>query len=302
MLNLTEIEKSDAVSASANGAIQFWSGDTIERMCRTPLLASFFERWTKLNLTGLPRLRTMIEGAPDAVSTHLQIIHRVPHDFVLLHEGAAAMRILSREAPGVLYSEIGTQVAKETSWLFESILDHRQPIYFRYVMQGKGEPKYVEKIAVPVAAEASHAPEYILTLVHQMDDRNDILRAIFEHSNSGLIAALPIGQGEGKPPDGPVVMINRRARQLMKLPPSLDKLKTIRDLGPWLRDGAMWTRVNTQTRGGRSEILYEDRNTRQAFIVGVEQVDRFMLISVDDVTGTPRARLAAVSSAAQLDA
>lgn len=293
MLKLSEIEKSDAASASATGAgvVQFWSGETIERMCRTPLLVSFHERWKKLSLTGLPRLQTMLDAAPDSVLSHLQIIHRLPNDFLLVHEGAVAMKLLMREARGMLRSEIGTPASKEITWLYESSMDHGRAVYFRYVSERSKEPKFIEQIAVPVAADRSQHAEYILSLVYQMDDRNDILRAVFEHSNTGLLAALPIGQGAGKPPDGPIVMINKRARQLMKLPEQLDKLKTIRDVGPWLRDGAMWDKVEAQTRGGKSEILYTDRITNRNFIVGVEQVDRFMLFSVDEVTGTARAKL-----------
>lgn len=292
-------QKAQAAEAT-QGAVQFWSGDTIERECRTPLLASFFERWCKLNHVRLPRLRTMMESAPDQILNHLQIVHRLPDDFVLVHEGAAAMRILSRESRGMLRSEIDSQAAREITWLYRAVIEHRQAVYFRYVSERKGEPRFVEQIAVPVAADDSGEPEYILTLVSQMDDRNDVLQAIFEHSNLGLIAALPTSRADGKPLDGPIIMINRRARQLIKLPPGVDRLKSIRELGPWLRDGARWTRIDAQTRGGRSEIVYEDNNSRQTFVVGVEQVDRFMLISVDDVTGTPRARLVASSGTAQL--
>lgn len=304
MLNMTEIEREDATAAAASAkrVVQFWSGDSIERMCRTPLLSSFYERWMKLHLTGLPRLRTMLEGAPDSITSHLQIVHRLAHDFVLVQEGAQAIRILGRQSRGMLRSEIGTPASKEITWLFESSMDHKRPVYFRYVSQQNGEPRFVEQIAVPVSADASQEPQYILSVVSQMDDRNDILRAIFDHSNTGLIAALPIGQAEGRLPDGPIVMINRRARQLIKLPSGLEKLKSIRDLGPWLRDGAMWTRIDTQSRGGRSEIVYEDRNSRQIYVVGVEQIDRFMLISVDDITGTSRARLSAQSGLTNLNA
>ena len=53
----------------------------------------------------------------------------------------------------------------------------------------------------------------------------------------------------------------------------------IRELAPWLRDVAGWTRVTLAVEGSRTRLHYRDRASR-SFLVTMESLDRFILFSI----------------------
>ena len=104
-----------------------------------------------------------------------------------------------------------------------------------------------------------------------------------------MIAAVPAGSNPDKAPDGPIVRINPRARKLVKRPETMDRLLSIRDIGPWLHDGAMWERIDAVKNGAQTVVRYRDRVSGLGYKMTVEQVERFMLFSIEELTQAVRA-------------
>jgi hypothetical protein len=78
-------------------------------------------------------------------------------------------------------------------------------------------------------------------------------------------------------------MINGRARTILKLPDSMDQIHTVRDLEPWFRDGALWTKTNVVSEGGLTHIHYRDRSTDTSYRLTVEPFERFVLLSIIEI-------------------
>ncbi|HZP76808.1 MAG TPA: hypothetical protein VFB45_11735 [Pseudolabrys sp.] len=100
-----------------------------------------------------------------------------------------------------------------------------------------------------------------------------------------MIAAVQAPGDNHKMQDGKILMINAYARRLLKLPEALDCVNSVRDLGPWFRDGAMWTRTNIFNQDGQTHVHFRDRATETSYRVTFTPLDRFVLISIIEIPG-----------------
>jgi len=83
--------------------------------------------------------------------------------------------------------------------------------------------------------------------------------------------------------DGRILLINGQARRILKLPESIGRINTVRDLGPWFRDGALWTRTGIVADRGQTHIHYRERSSGTSYKVTIEPLDRFVLFSIIEV-------------------
>ena len=275
-------ERAEAGSSS----VQAWAGDDINEQCKSPELLAAYHDWLALAENGLPRLSEMPGSDSQAALTNAVLLLAQADDFLIVYHGVGAVRRMGGNFTGLLLSEIArkSSVARDLGVAYRACIAKGRPIYVRYVSKISEEHLCFERILLPIAADAGRAPHFVLSFIAPMDDMVDVLRAIFEHSPIGMIAALPARGADGKMQDGRILLINPHARRILKLPESMDRINNVRDLGPWFRDGALWTRTNVIAQGRQTHIHYRDRATTMNYRVTIEPVDRFMLFSIMEFT------------------
>jgi hypothetical protein len=142
---------------------------------------------------------------------------------------------------------------------------------------------FLEQIALPIASDERRDVGFVLVYSAPLDDKNEMLKTIFERSEIGMIAAASHRDEAGKLQDGRILLTNARARTILKLSETMDRVQTVRDLGPWFRDGAMWTKTNVVTEPRQTHIQYLDRESGTSYRVTVEPVDGFVLFSIMEI-------------------
>jgi len=263
--------------------VQAWAGGDIPSQCQASDLLDAYRHWMKIAEQRLPRLSDMIGPGRNALPDNAALLLRTPEDFLFISQGAGAIRVLGRSYVGVLHSEAQSALAADIEANYVSAMDHKRPHYLRFVSRSSENHFSLEQLVLPIAADDGGEPTFILFFVAALDDKADILRAIFERSPIGMIAALP-SRGDGaKPDDGRILMINAHAKRILKLPDSMERINTVRDLGPWFRDGALWTRTGTVSEGRQTHIHYRDRASGTSYRLTIEPISRFMLFSVIEV-------------------
>lgn len=275
-------ERAEAGSSS----VQAWAGEDIDEQCKSPELIAAYHDWQAHAAKGLPRLSEMPGSDSQTALSNAVLVLKQGDDFLVVHHGTGAVRRMGGNFTGLLMSEIARRstVARDLAVAYRACIAKARPIYVRYVSKISEEHLCFERILLPIAADADRAPQFVLSYISPMDDMVDVLKAIFEHSPIGMIAALPARGADGKMQDGRILLINPHARRILKLPESLDRINNVRDLGPWFRDGALWTRTNVIAEGRQTHIHYRDRTTGMNYRVTIEPVDRFMLFSIMEFT------------------
>lgn len=203
----------------------------------------------------LPRLNEFLGTDQQAGLNNAMLLLRVPNDFVFVHHGAAAVKMIGTNLTGMLLSERKNSIASAVQKVYTNCIDVAEPFYIRHVASVSSHQHFfLEQIALPIAADERREVGFVLVYNAPLDDKNEVLKAIFERSQIGMIAAASNRDESGNLQDGRILLINSRARTILKLPEATDRVHTVRDLGPWFRDGALWTKTNPKADRGISII------------------------------------------------
>ncbi len=266
---------------SAYAAVQGWTGEDIANLCHSPDLLAIHQSWVTLSTGKLPRLSEVMANEHFATLANAALLLKMPNDLMFVHYGAAMTKLTGRQFTGVLHSEISGLVAEEIRPLYWQCLDQVEPVYMRYLSQHSQQHFCIEQIALPLAVDERREGGFIYVRAAPMDDKIAVLKAIFDRSPIGMIATTATYGKDGRPRDGRVVLINAHARKLLKLPDGMEgRIQSVRDLGPWFRDGALWTRTNVIAQGQQTHIHYRDSVTDMSYRVTIEPLDTYMLFSI----------------------
>lgn len=232
----------------------------------------------------LPRLNELLSSEQQAGLNNAMLLLRVPDDFVFVHHGAAAVKMIGTNLTGLLLSERKTAIAAAVRKVYTNCVDIAEPFYIRHVASvASNQHFFLEQIALPLAADERREVGFVLVYNAPLDDKNEVLKAIFERSQIGMIAAASSHDESGRLQDGRILMVNERARTILKLPESMDRVHTVRDLGPWFRDGALWIKTNVVAERGQTHIHYRDRGSNTSYRVTIEPIERFVLFSIIEI-------------------
>lgn len=259
--------------------VRSWSAREIDGVCQSPEMLRLFQRWRDTAQTTLPRLNELI-GADHRALDNAMLLVRQPDDLVFVHHGAGALRTMGRSLLGVLHSEVPGAVARAIEPLYWGAIAASEPFYLRYVSRYSERHVNLEQLVLPLADDATRVANMLLVACMPMDDKSDMLKAIFDHSQVGMVAAMQEKSVDSKTLDGRILMINAQARRILKLPENMDRVNMVSDLGPWFRDGALWTRTEVISEGRLTHLHYRDRATELSYRVTVEPIERFVLFSI----------------------
>jgi PAS domain-containing protein len=263
--------------------LQTWNDNKILTVGQSPDLTACYERWQELAKDALPRLNEMIGADGESVLDNAALLVKLPNDMLFVHCGRGMARMLNRSYRGVLHSELQSPLAREIEHAYLWSLQHARPIYLRFISPNSKEHFTIEQLVLPLAGDDSREPSLLLTRCYALDDKLDVLKAIFDHSVVGMIAVVPTRGAASQLQDGRIILINPQARKILKLPPTLGKLQTVRDLGPWFKDGALWTRIGIVAEQGQTHLHYLEQQTGLSYRVTIEPLNRFMLFSIMEV-------------------
>jgi hypothetical protein len=232
----------------------------------------------------LPRLNEILGPEQQAERNDAILLLRLPNDFVIVQHGAVATRMMGTNLTGTLLSEQNNAVAHAVQKVYMSCVDSAEPFYIRYVAAvSPHEHFFLEQIALPIAADERRDVGFVLVYNAPLDGKNEVLKAIFDRSHIGMIAAASNQDEASTLQDARILLINARARAILKLPEAMDRIHTVRDLGVWFQVGARLTKTNVVSEDGQRHFHYRDQQTGMSYRLTVEPIDRFVLFSLIEV-------------------
>lgn len=274
-------QKSGLVDSGAiDPIIHSWSGPQIRELIRSPDLRRLYERWMTLIGNKLPRLNEILADHNGAFHETMLLLLPVPNDFAFMYQGPAAMKMIGVNLVGTLLSERKTAIAQGIHKACTNCISVSEPFYIRHVAShSTNQHFFLEQIALPLAADERRDVNFVLLYNAPLDDKSEVLKAIFDRSQIGMIAAASNYDESGKLNDGHILLMNEQARTILKLPHSMNKVQTVHDLGAWFRDGAMWTKTSVVPNGKQTHVHYRDRSDAN-YRVTIEPIDRYVLFSI----------------------
>lgn len=282
--------------ASNAAAIQTWTGDEIAIEIQSGTLAGAYRSWRAATTKALPRLSDMSVPEAKAALDDMMMLMKKDDDYIIVSQSANYIRNLGRDLRGALLSELKVPTAEAMKQIYNDCFEKKQPIYVRYVSELSKQSVYWEALMLPLAADDSGRPMYCLNLVSLIDDKTAILQAVFDRASVGMIVAAPTRSENGQIDDGQILGINSRAKEMLRFSQSHRQIQTIRQLGPWFRDGTEWTRMGMTNENGRTKIRYRDSHAKD-FEVTIEAFSRFVLFSIVEMSRVEHTRPAVAAKA-----
>lgn len=268
-------------AALSGSDIQIWSGSEILEACRSPILRNRYEYWQKLAVGGrVPLLRDLYGSEEEARLDDAMLLLQQASDFVYVHQGAQSVEKYGKIFRGLLLSTISGGMTASFLDLYNGALRDMQPRYVQFKTEFSARHVRWERVALPLVSDERQSTKFIMTYSEPLDDKLDILTATFDRSPIGMIAAArPLGRDRSLD-EAEILLVNGRARTLLRLPPTGLMLPTIAELRKWIRDVAGWTQVGDATPGlvaGRTTLTYRDAADGRRITVVVEPIDHFVV-------------------------
>jgi len=292
MVSNTELYRRQPVASSAtrpgradlehlNGSeIQVWDGASIFGVCRSPLLRSRLESWIKATRTAgaVPLLKDMYGAEEEARLDESMLLMQQGTDFIYVHQGSTSVREYGKIFRGVLLSSITGSMSSSFRNIYNMSLHDMRPRYMQFRTDFSTRHVRWERIALPLVSDEQLTTKFLLLYSSPMDDRLEILQSAFDRSSIGMIAAAKaIGEGKALE-DAEILLINARAKEMLKLSDEGPQLSHVRDMRDWVQNSRKWTMVaEPKTTSGRTIISYRDESVSKNITVVIEPIDHFVI-------------------------
>lgn len=262
---------------SGNAQVQYWTGADISIEFNSERLTSAHRAWAAVSAADIPRLSEILDSDARAAANDHLLYLRVKDDYLVVSQGNDHLRHIGHDMRGHMLSEIQTPIARVIKDLHDQCLAEKQAIYIRFVSDLASENIYWESLKLPLRADDAGQAHMIMNYSIPIDNKTDILQMVLDRAPVAMIAAVPLGEVRGSI-DGRIIMVNSRAKQLLKFDECGSRVQYIRELVPWLRDVSGWTRTGIKVEGPKTRIHYADKSA-QRFVVTMEALKRFVLFT-----------------------
>ena len=162
---------------------------------------------------------------------------------------------------------------------FDDCLAKKRPIYARYISSLSDQNVYWETLVLPLAVDEQSAPVFTISYVAMLNEKIDILQILYDRSPVGIVAAVPIMNGQNKTDDARILTMNSKAKQILRQGPTSSPMHTVGELIRYLGEGLRWTGIATAREGQATRVDYRNPEG-EVFSMTIELVNQLLLITL----------------------
>jgi hypothetical protein len=295
--NAVAAAKSSDAGSAERAPIQVWTGKAIREQIHSKSLGNAYRQWLYHRTTKQPRLRDMFSKPSNSLDDTLLNL-KVGNQHIVVSQSDSYIRNLGTDFRGLLSSELKYATANSLHEIFDNCLAKKQPAYARYISSVSEQNVYWETLILPLAANEGGDPIFTMNYTAMLSEKVDILQILYDRSPVGIIAAVPIMDGQNKTDDARILTMNNKARQILKQDAARIQLHSVGELIRFLRDGLQWSATGTSSEQQATRVDYRDPADHK-FSMTIELINQFVLISLAE-HGHPEAEPNATNRLARL--
>jgi hypothetical protein len=199
-------------------------------------------------------------------------------DFLYVHQGPVSVQKYGRCFRGILLSTISGNMTTSFLNFYNGVMRDLRPKYIQFRADFSARHVRWERVVLPLISDEKGSSKFIMTYSEPLDDRLDILTATFDKSPIGMIAAAK-AVGENRSLDeAEILLINARARSMLKLTDAAIALRTVAELRSWIRDVVGWEQAGDTNAGiSRTKLLFRGNGGAKKISVIVEPHEYFVV-------------------------
>ena len=209
---------------------------------------------------------------------------KVGGDHIVVSQSDNYIRNLGQDLRGVRTSELKFATANSLRDLYDDCLARKRPIYARYISSLSDQNAYWETLILPLTVDEQSEPVFTMSYVSTLSEKVDVLQILYDRSPVGIVAAVPIMNGQNKTDDARILTMNEKARQILRQDPAGYPMHTVGELIRYLGDSLRWTGIATSQDGYATRIDYRNPSGDE-FSMIIELVNQIVVITIAERTG-----------------
>lgn len=269
-----------------NGSeIQIWEGTAVFNACRSSFLRTRLENWIKASRTAgaAPLLKELYGAEEEARLDGAMLLMQLGTDFIYVHQGPTSVQEYGKVFRGVLLSSITGSMSVSFRQHYNATVHDMRPRYMQFRTDFSARHVRWERIILPLVSDEGQTAKFLLLYSEPMDDKLEILQAVFDRSSIGMIAAAKAIGEQRALEDAEILLINARAKSMLGLPDDGPQLSCVRDMRAWVQNKIKWSQVSDpKITSGRTIISYTDAVKNKKITVVIEPIEHFVIFHILD--------------------
>lgn len=204
-------------------AIEVFSGTSIPRELTTAAMEFLWAKWRTLQATGDLTLQRLTEESDCVQRTNSAHMIASGDDFIYVYVGEAVQQAADQNLTGTLLSDNHNPLAKEFAAVYRQVAQRMLPAFVRFTGTRKQTGELWQRLIMPIRIGNGALCLFIYSELvnHQME----VYDQLFRTAPDAMIIACPMVNDVGHTTDGWVIMMNDRARELLKFDDSIGNLR-----------------------------------------------------------------------------
>lgn len=204
-------------------AIEVFNGTSIPRELTTAAMEYLWVKWKTLHDTNDLSLQRLTEESDFPLHANLTHMISTGDDFLYVYVGKAIRDASQEQLTGMLLSQSTNPVRREFLDVYRQAARKMAPCFIRFTGNESQSGRVWQRLVLPikVADGAVMLVIYSELISYQLE----VYEHLFRTAPDAMVIASPISNDVGHTTDGWVLMINDRARQLLKFDGSIGNLR-----------------------------------------------------------------------------
>ena len=204
-------------------AIEVFSGTSIPRELTTAAMEYLWAKWRTLHCTGELTLQRLTEESDYVRRANTAQMMQVGDDFVYVYVGEAMQKAAAENLTGTLLSANQNPLAKEFAAAYRQVVQRMQPAFVRFTGTRSQSGQLWQRLIMPIRIGDNAVCLFIYSEL--INHQSEVYDQLFRTAPDAMIIACPMINDVGHTTDGWIIMMNDRAREVLKFEGSIGNLR-----------------------------------------------------------------------------
>lgn len=204
-------------------AIEVFSGTSIPRELTTAAMEYLWVKWKTLHDTNDLTLQRLTEESDFPLQANLTHMVSTGDDFLYVYVGKAIREASQEQLTGMLLSQSTNPVRREFLDVYRQSASKMTPCFIRFTGNESQSGRVWQRLVLPI--KLGNGAVMLVVYSELISYQLEVYDHLFRTAPDAMVIASPISNDVGHTTDGWVLMINDRARQLLKFDGSIGNLR-----------------------------------------------------------------------------
>lgn len=271
----------------ASHQVKSWFGATVPGVADDPAVRSLSAKWLQINAEREPTLADFWHEPDQAFADQIILFLKGETDYTYLHHGRYMVDRIGFSMQGRRLGELRTRIRPQLMEIYDRCSTEFVLTYFQSFADFQQDVILWGRLCLPLRLSTDDRRAALLVYCHPIEDKQSLLRTLFERTDAGFLVAMAIRDEGGEVVDGWVVARNDEASRLTGIGEHAASELLLRQL-PLFRRDDLWTHLVENMRGRVAFATLSDPERGISLQLEGKLIDRYLVLRLTAQPETPK--------------